>query len=222
MKVGTDALLLGSLAEFNDPSSLLDLGTGTGVLSLMIAQRYPGLQVTALECDPLASTDARFNFEQEAFPTCSFNLLETDLRVWQSEQTFDAIISNPPYFGNSFKSQNTSRNTARHTDDTLSFSDLVNCVSQCLSEVGLFWVILPHEEQAAFEELCRKTGLFLQKNTTINGKPDHPVRVVLAFSRQQSVCSETMITVRDSTGNYTKEYIQLTREYHAKDLSVAK
>lgn len=222
MKVGTDALLLGSLAEFNHPSSLLDLGTGTGVLSLMLAQRYPGLQVTAIERDPLACTDAQFNFSQQAFPSNNFELIEADIRDWQATTTFDAIISNPPYFGNSYKSENTARNTARHTDDTLSFSDLATSVCRHLSDTGIFWCILPYHEKNNFIELCMHSGLFARKIITINGKPGNPVRVVFAFSRESGDCPEAFITVRNNDGAYTQEYIELTRAYHAKDLSHTK
>lgn len=219
MKVGTDALLLGSLAQFHHPHSLLDLGTGTGVLALMIAQRYPDLQITALETDPFACEDARHNFAQGAFPECHFELVEADIRHWQSEKKYDAIVSNPPYFGNSFKSSDTSRNTARHSDDTLSFPELIRCVYLHLAENGLFWVILPATEASTLTELCNESGLTKRNTVHLFGKPDHLVRVVMAFSKESGDHVHTQLTVRDHTGKYTPEYIELTRAYHAKDLS---
>lgn len=222
MKVGTDALLLGSIATFDQPASLLDLGTGTGVLSLMIAQRYRGIRVTALECDKAAFEDAQFNFSEQPFTDCSFELIEADIRTWKSDQTYDAIISNPPYFENSFKSADTSRNRARHTDDTLGFDDLIQSVNSYLSPEGTFWVILPHNEQTTFPQHCENVGLFVRNSILIHGKPNHPVRIILAIKRQQGTCEEKTLTVRDADGNYTAEYIALTREYHAKDLSARK
>lgn len=222
MKVGTDALLLGSIATFDHPSSLLDLGTGTGVLSLMIAQRHPDIQVTALECDPAACEDARFNFSQHTFSGCSFELVETDIRSWNSSDLFDAIVSNPPYFGNSFKSTDSSRNRARHTDDTLSFEELIQSAGKHLTTNGTFWVILPHNEASNFQQQCENAGLFVRNRVNVMGKPGHPVRVILALKHKSGPCSHSELTVRDEKGHYTSEYIRLTRDYHAKDLSAGK
>jgi len=217
MKIGTDALLLGSLCTFNDARTLLDIGTGTGVLSMMLAQRFNPDSITALEINSEAVKDARFNFEQSPFKT-EFNLLHQDLRVWNTEARFDGIISNPPFFENSSKSESNERNTARHTDD-LPFDVLFSACSALLSETGRFWIIVPTTSRESSSMYAEAAQLYLNELIHIHGKLNRPVRIILAFSKQQSIVKERTLTVRDETGNYTNEYIELTRDFHSVDLA---
>ncbi len=221
MKVGTDAMILGSICTFpQSPKNLLDIGTGTGVLSLMLAQRFHSLLVTAVEIDQSAADDALHNFHHSPFAN-RFNLLHEDVRLLKTEESFDAIISNPPFFENSSKSESEQRNLARHTD-SLPYAELLQIASSRLAPEGLFWIIVPHE---SFDLLCdigKEHALFLFHRSIIHGKPNKPVRAVIAFSKTASPSTSDELTIRDDSGNYTASYINLTRPFHAVDLTKQK
>jgi len=221
MKVGTDAMILGSICTFlESPKNILDIGTGTGVISLMLAQRFKPERITAIEIDEAASKDAQYNFNESNFPT-TFNLIHQDIRLMKLDLTFDAIISNPPFFENSSKSISDQRNLARHTDN-LSYADLMEAVASRLTNTGLFWVIVPYE---VFDFLCnlgKDFGLSVFQYITIYGKPDKPIRSVVAFSKTIHQLTTDNLTIRDAFGNYTDSYIELTKSFHSVDLSQKK
>lgn len=214
-------MILGSICTFpRSPKNLLDIGTGTGVLSLMLAQRFHSLSVTAVEIDQSAADDALYNFHHSPFAN-RFNLLHEDIRLLKTEESFDAIISNPPFFENSSKSESEQRNLARHTD-SLPYADLLQIASSRLAPQGLFWIIVPHE---LFDLLCdigKEHALFLFHHSIIHGKPNKPVRAVIAFSKTASPSTYDELTIRDDSGNYTTSYIDLTRPFHAVDLTKQK
>ncbi len=218
MKVGTDAMVLGSICFFpQPPKNILDIGTGTGVLSLMLAQRFGPLTITAVEIDPSAADDAAYNFSKSPFSS-KLTLLNEDIRSLETTALFEAIISNPPFFENSSKSESGQRNLARHTD-SLPYSDLLRIAATFLAPDGLFWVIVPYE---AFDLLCslgKENDLSLAHNVVIYGKPGKPVRMVIAFSKMAAEPTTAELIVRDTSGNYTESYIGLTRLFHAVDLS---
>jgi tRNA1Val (adenine37-N6)-methyltransferase len=218
MKVGTDAMILGSICTFREsPKNILDIGTGTGVLSLMLAQRFQPERITAVEIDEAASKDAQYNFNKSNFLT-TFNLVNEDIRLMQTDLTFDAIISNPPFFENSSKSTSDQRNLARHTDK-LSYEDLIETAASKLSSTGLFWVIVPYE---LFNFICNlgiNNSLSVFQHITIFGKPDKPIRSVIAFSKSTYQLTPAELTIRDAFGNYTDAYIELTKSFHSVDLS---
>ncbi|MBI3238865.1 MAG: methyltransferase [Flavobacteriia bacterium] len=218
MKVGTDSMILGSICTFlESPKNILDIGTGTGVLSLMLAQRFEPETITAVEIDEAASKDAQYNFNESNFLT-TFNLVTEDIRLMKTDLTFDAIISNPPFFENSSKSLSNQRNLARHTDN-LSYIDLLEIVASRLTNSGLFWVIVPYE---VFDLLCdigNDYDLSVFQYITIYGKPDKPIRSVIAFSKSPHQLTTGELTIRDAFGNYTEAYIELTKSFHSVDLS---
>lgn len=217
MKVGTDAMVLGALCRFDQPKHVLDIGTGTGVLSLMVAQRFQPETITAVELESAAAGDARFNFKQSPFST-QFELLEQDVRELPDDRLFDGIITNPPFFVHSSKSDSAERNRARHTDD-LPFSDLMDCCARLLSDSGLLWMIVPTEARIPLEALGKARELFLRECIVIHGKPDTPVRVVLAFGKAPAEPKHAQLTIRTAAGHYTDAYFDLTREFHNVDLT---
>ncbi|ASS48388.1 MAG: hypothetical protein A3D31_08510 [Candidatus Fluviicola riflensis] len=218
MKVGTDAMVLGSICTFpKSPKNLLDIGTGTGVLSLMLAQRFKPNTITAVEIDQSASNDALYNFSQSPFSS-KLTLVNEDIRFLNTTESFEAIISNPPFFENSSKSDSGQRNLARHTD-YLSYLALLQIAASLLTSDGLLWIIVPFESFSLLCNLGKKNGLFVFHSVTINGKPDKPIRMVIAFSKTASASTTAELTIRDNSGNYTESYIDLTRSFHAVDLS---
>ncbi|MDH4473309.1 MAG: methyltransferase [Fluviicola sp.] len=218
MKVGTDAMILGSICTFpKSPKNILDIGTGTGVLSLMLAQRFEPTTITAVEIDQSASDDALFNFSKSPFSS-KLNLVNKDIRLLKPGELFDAIISNPPFFENSSKSESDQRNLARHTDN-LAYQELLQIVASNLTSDGLFWVIVPYE---SFHSLCdfgKENAMYVSHSIIIYGKPNKPIRVVIAFSKTAAQSTTSELTIRDDFGKYTEAYIELTRQFHAVDLS---
>lgn len=218
MKVGTDAMILGSICTFpNPPKTLLDIGAGTGVLSLMLAQRFESTTITAVEIDHSASDDAFYNFNQSPFSD-RLNLVTKDIRLLTKLESFDAIISNPPFFENSSKSESHRRNLARHTDN-LTYQDLLQLVASHLTSDGFFWVIVPYESFNSLCDLAKANALYTAHSVVIYGKPNKAIRVVVSFSKTESESTIDELTIRDGFGNYTESYIELTRQFHAVDLS---
>lgn len=217
MKVGTDSMILGALSHFQHPKSLLDVGTGTGVLSLMLAQRYPEALIHAIETDDGAAIDAGYNFAESPFAE-RLQLFQADFNTFTTQQRYDGIISNPPYFENSYKSNSHERNTARHTD-TLSYSDLCTRCASMLAANGCFQVILPTESTAGFIQHATNAGMHLHSRIRIFGKPGKEVRTIMAFTLSAvTEITEHTFTVRDEKGQYSPEYKKATAAFHGVSL----
>lgn len=219
MKVGTDAMLLGSLVSLADqPTTVLDIGTGTGVLALMMAQRSERALVMALEIDELACHEAEENFKASPWSNRLASIHEDVLEI-EFDSKFDLIVSNPPYYENSLLSENDRTSRAKHAE-FLPVDSLLRKVKELLASDGSFWVIIPFENTSTWIELAKIHDLFLSHSTSIIGKEGQgEKRSVLAFGRNQSETMSTQLTVRDSNNNYSKEYIELTKEFHDRDLS---
>ncbi|MFK7785860.1 MAG: tRNA1(Val) (adenine(37)-N6)-methyltransferase [Crocinitomicaceae bacterium] len=218
MKVGTDAMLLGAIVEAKDPRSILDIGTGTGVIALMMAQRFSEAQVVGIEIDAVACDEASENFENSSWNN-HLSALNEDVLEHEFNQQFDLIVSNPPYYENSLLSENDRVSRAKHAE-FLPVNQLLRKVVTLLSEDGTFWVIVPFENTQSWIETSDSNGLFLIHSISIIGKEGQgEKRSVLAFSRNQAEPVYKKITVRNSNNHYTKEYIELTKEFHDRDLS---
>ena len=215
MKVGTDSMLLGSLTCAEDPLKILDIGAGTGVLALMMAQKFPNAAITAVELDEFAAMDCERNFAQSSWSD-RLTLVKTDLFQFDPSEKFDLIISNPPFFENSLKNPGKSKALARHTD-SLPLDKLIEKVSSLLSERGVFWVILPWDNAEKIIQLATHSGLYLGSRIDIEGKPASPVRIVieLKFGVPEEM-KTSRICIRNSEGLYTEEYRALTRDFHNK------
>lgn len=216
LKVGTDAMLLGSLCEWEKPKRLLDIGTGTAVLVLMCSQRFSFEQIVALEIEPNAAKEAELNAKNSPFPS-PITVVLSSVQDYQPEQLFDAIISNPPFFENSLKNENEQLGLARHTD-ALSYSDLVSNISRLLSENGRAWMILPNSSEDTLAELAKQNKLFINRLIRLEGKPGKHVRTIFSLSKQEQEMIVSRFTIRDETGNYTSEYKVVTREFHDREL----
>lgn len=213
MKVGTDAMVFGALAEFEGEGKALDVGTGTGVLSLMIAQRFPGLLIDAIEIDDDAFEEAQQNVFNSPFSQ-QINVIRGDFTQHGFEGSYDLIFSNPPYFENAFLSGKAKKNMARHTD-SLDFRILCEKASRLLHPEGELQLILPHDTRAQITQIALQNELFLRKAITVNGKENQPVRCIFFFSKiQVNPVEEQVFTVRNADGSYTEEYKQLTLDFH--------
>ncbi|WP_111669321.1 tRNA1(Val) (adenine(37)-N6)-methyltransferase [Algoriphagus litoralis] len=208
MKISTDAVLLGGLAEVSNPRRILDIGTGTGVIALMLAQRFPQAKVTAIELDEDAAAQALENFEESQFSD-RLILLQGRFQDFSVDEKFDLIVSNPPFFPDHLKSPDAKRNKALHTDE-LSFEELINNASAQLSEEGSFWVILPPRQMKILVDLAEKAGLNLNATTRVKDQETKPVhREICEFSFQSMGKKEVELVLKDADSQYSGSYMRL-------------
>lgn len=208
MKVSTDAVLLGSLASADQPVKILDIGTGTGILALMLAQRFPNAMTTAVEIDKETAKQAGENFRESRFAD-RINLFQGRIQDFVDGAHFDLIVSNPPFFPDHLKSSDPQRNRALHTDE-LSFSELVDKVSRLLTDRGVFWVILPPRQLLDLTYLAAVVGLQPFFQMKIKDSPSKPVyREICGFSRSASSKTESSLSLKDENGAYSETYAKL-------------
>ena len=219
MKIGTDGVLLGAWAPIdNNPFSILDIGTGTGIIALMLAQRSGATQIDALEIDEDAYEQATDNFENSPWNDRLFCFhAALDEFIEEPEDEYDLIISNPPFYTEDYKSDNEQRDLARFSD-AMPFEDLIEAADLLLSENGIFAVIIPFKEEERFIDLCAEVELFPVKATRVKGSPTTPiVRSLLAFKRYElSVLEADELIIEINRHEYTDEYIELTKDFYLK------
>ena len=218
MKVGTDGVLLGAWASLGKkPKSILDIGTGTGLIALQLAQRSDAEIIDAIEIEDAAFEEAVLNFEQSSWGDRLYcyhaSLAEF---VEEIEDKYDLIISNPPFYTEQYKSESVKRNQARFTD-ALPFEELISSVVALLSENGSFHVIIPFTEEENFVLLASKYNLFVNQRCRVRGNLTSSFkRSMLEFSFQKTEIEETAITIEIKRHEYTKEYMQLVKDFYLK------
>lgn len=216
MKVSTDAVVLGALARAShQPGNILDIGTGTGVLALMMAQKYPVADIDAVEIDKEAFEQARQNV--------SSNKLGINITVHQQAfqefgssniEQYDLIITNPPYYSGQLQSIQTNINLARH-EKGLNFTDLWTGIDRLLKTEGVLWLILPPNEMEDFKSLGKEIGFYSNSQTLLQDRENSKVhRVIASFTRKKPNQPEkTFLVIKDANNAYTTEYIDLLRDY---------
>ncbi|MCZ8196181.1 MAG: methyltransferase [Flavobacterium sp.] len=219
MKIGTDGVLLGAWCPIdNNPFSVLDIGAGTGILSLMLAQRSNAEQIDSLEIDEEAYEQCVENFENSPWSDRLFCFhAGLDEFVDDPEDEYDIIISNPPFYSEDYKTDNSQRDLARF-QDALPFKDLIEAADLLLSENGIFAVIIPYKEEAKFIDLCIEIELYPVKVTRVKGSHTTPiVRSLLAFKRYElSVLTADELVIEINRHEYTDDYINLTKDFYLK------
>ncbi|NHM06675.1 methyltransferase [Flavobacterium sp. CYK-4] len=219
MKVGTDGVLLGAWAPIDHhPNSILDIGAGTGIIALMLAQRTAADQVDALEIDEDAYEQCVENFENSPWADRLFCFhAGLDEFIDEPEDQYDLIVSNPPFYSEDYKTDNPQRDLARF-QDALPFEDLVEAAQLLLSETGTFAVIIPFKEEEKFIALCAQVELFPVKVTRVKGSHTTPiVRSLLAFKRyEMPVLEADELVIEISRHEYTDDYISLTKDFYLK------
>lgn len=219
MKVGTDGVLLGAWAPVNhNPFSVLDIGAGTGIIALMLAQRTNAQQIDALEIDEDAYEQATDNFENSLWGDRLFCFhAGLDEFIDEPEDEYDLIVSNPPFYSEDYKTESEQRDLARF-QDAMPFEQLIEAADLLLSENGLFCVIIPYKEKQNFIALAKESELYPQKITHVKGTPTSEIkRSLLAFGRNEILEVEiNELTIETSRHIYTPEYIELTKEFYLK------
>ena len=214
MKVGTDAVLLGSWVEVKPTDWVLDIGTGCGVLPLILAQRGIA-KVHAVDLDEASALEAAQNFQASQWNRQLF-AFHADIRKFTMQCAYDLIISNPPFFINSFKCDADRRNQARHTDTSLAFSDLIATVRRLLKPDGRFALVLPVRESHDFLPLAEYENLYLYSKENIipiEGKEPNRVNLELCFGKPDSF-HETELIIRHEDGTFTDGYQERVKDFY--------
>lgn len=220
MKVGTDGVLLGVLAPTIDSGRILDIGTGTGLVGIMLSQRCPQAMVTGVELDANAAKQAEENATSTGWNIKIINKSIQDFSS-QCEEKFDLIVSNPPYFINSLKAPEKNRNTARHTDE-LSFEELIESAEKLLSEEGKFSVIIPYSEEENFIGIANKRNLIAVSSVRIIPKVGKdPKRSVITFCKCKNKINcninvTELVIEKEERHCYSDEFKKLTADFYLK------
>lgn len=249
MKVGTDALLLGAWAEVPaamlpdtpqekpQTSTILDIGCGTGILSLMLAQRTTSaVMLDAVELDNAAATQAKDNVRQSPWAD-RVRVIERDILTYPDScdhphrRRYQLIISNPPFFADALVSKDQQRAKARHTD-SLSFADLLATATMLLAEDGVFSLILPCDPAEQLLQLALASGWYLQRHTLVSTLPGKaPIRTLFSLRRSQQLIAPTPIptspdeaqnmdedtlVIHQADGSYSEQYRWLLRDFYLK------
>jgi len=235
MKVGTDGVLLGAWCSLDDePESVLDIGSGTGLIALMLAQRSDAETIDAVELDSQAYEQTVENFERSDWGDRLFcyhsSFQEFSQEMAEEEEQYDLIISNPPFYTDRFETQDEARNKARFTS-ALSFEDLIAGVNQLLSPSGRFATIIPFKEEQTFVNLAKESNWFLSRVCRVKGTETSEVkRSLLEFCPstyfdsaqqpslrvQKAETVEEELVIETSRHHYTQKYKELTRDFYLR------
>ena len=218
MKVGTDGVLLGAWADVQDAKEILDIGAGTGVIAIMLAQRKSDAKVDAVEIDSSACRTAEQNMRNSPFSN-RLNSFEEPIQDYAkiTRKEYDLIVCNPPFFTGGTLSAQTSRNEVRHTIK-LPNGELLSSVRRLLKKNGKFCVILPFIEGLRFKELARNYNFHCSKVTQVKSKKEKPVeRLLLQFEKSNlpEITNELIIQF-EKRNDFTPDYIDLTKEFYLK------
>lgn len=221
MKVGTDAVLLGAWCNVDNPNNkesrtaakALDIGSGTGIISMMIAQRNQHLIIDGIDVDHDSVVQAKENVKQSSF--CNqISIVEADFTNAEFKSKYDFIISNPPYYEEEVFCPDENRNNARHTT-SLPFDLLVNKVAHLLNNEGVFSVIIPFKAAESFITKCSDNKLYLIRRTDIYTNPNKASkRSLLAFSPTQNTLVYDALYIRNEKNEYTQEFLTLTKDFY--------
>lgn len=216
MKVGTDAVLLGAWVLPNGSQNILDIGTGTGIIALMIAQKSSA-NIIAIDIDENAVIQAKQNVLESKFAN-QINVQLSSFQTFANSATikFNLIVTNPPYFEQSYKSSDEQRSQARHAD-VLPFEELLDGVKKILDIKGKFCLILPRIEAEKFTLLAEKKGFQLSKLLRVKSRADKDLakRHIMQFEFKATEFSENTLIIEDGDRHqYTPDYIALTKDYY--------
>ena len=213
MKVGTDGTLLGAWVKANNPQQVLDIGTGTGLIAMMMAQRFENANIKALELDIDASQQAAENFQNTKWSDRLF-LEHISFQEFQHTASFDLIVSNPPYFENNLKNSDKKRTKARHTD-TLSFESLIEGSAKLLSESGSLAIIIPSGIKSNIEKIAKNYQLHLNRLCWVKGNDKKPIkRALLQFSFREYPLDENTLIIEKERHVYTDKYTELCKDFY--------
>ena len=212
MKVGTDGVLLGAWTDCSSASHILDIGTGSGLIALMLAQRS-GAAIDALDIDEGACRQTEFNVKNSKFKD-RIHVIHSDLKDFTPNKKYDLIVSNPPYFSNSLQAPDKQRNLARH-NHTLSFEKLIEKSANLLTENGMIALILPSDAGDIIHSCAVNNGLFLSRKTLVSPKLETPPkRVLVEYSKINKIPEISELYIEKKRHVYSEEFRKLTEEFY--------
>lgn len=215
MKIGTDGILIGAWVNVSKKFRALDIGSGTGIITIMLCQRNLNLELDSIELSANAIMDAKINIEN-----CNWSdrikLFHQDLKKFHPDSNYDLIVSNPPYFKKSLQPSNSERSKARHQND-LKLEDILKFSKQHLTKDGSLNIILPFEQKSEAIEIAKKHGLNAIRECAVYPKPNKaPHRILIEFSRieNKQMIKESLVIEKAGRHNYSEDYKKLTREFY--------
>jgi tRNA1Val (adenine37-N6)-methyltransferase len=215
MKINTDGVLLGAIAAGDNPGRILDVGTGTGVIALMLAQRFIDTKIEAVEIDVSAAETAAKNFKNSVFNE-RLQIFPSNIETFfdeHPENKYDLIISNPPFYLNSLESPKEKKTLAKHTDADF-FEGLMKGIAEHLSPKGLCWLILPVQTATLIKDLAKQNGLYQHKSIAIQSfENSEPHREIVCFGFGDIPTEITILTIYKAINIYTVAYKQLLQPY---------
>ncbi len=212
MKVGTDAVLLGSWVNCTNSKTILDVGTGCGVIALMLAQRCTA-SIHAIDIHRPSVIEAEMNFKNSDWNN-RLTLQNIAFQQFRNDFRYDLIVSNPPFFRNCLKVNEPARNNARH-DDTLPFEALIEAVKLNLADDGIFALVLPVAEFYVFERLAGNSNLFPERRLIVQTRRNKPaLRILAEFRTRHRPCTDSSIDIYDENGSFTSAYKMLTKDFY--------
>ena len=215
MKVGTDGVLLGAWADVSHARRVLDVGTGTGLIALMVAQRCQQATIVAVDIDADAIKQATENVRNSPWSERIMPILE-DVCTYASETSFDTIVSNPPYFIDSLKCPDIQRNLARHTD-SLDLASLLGKVYELLTPDGRFSIILPADQHDVFVEIAEQKGLYPSRCTSVITRPGlPPKRFLMELCKAKKEVQSDRLVVELDRHVYSEEFTDLVKDFYLK------
>ena len=214
MKVGTDGVLLGAWIESSNPQYILDVGTGTGLIALMMAQRFTDASIEAIEIDPDSACEAANNVRASSWSN-RIKIIQADFLLWESTGSYDLILCNPPYFKNSLLPPRAERSTARH-EHFLPLSELIRKSSRLLTANGSLAIVIPAGRLSDVEEASRASGLYLNKILQVRGARKAPVKRLLIRLDKNFLPMETkeLVIEPEQRGVFSEEYRQLVCDFY--------
>lgn len=211
MKVGTDGVLLGAWASCENQNTILDVGCGTGLITLMLAQRNNNSSITGIDIDKAASKEAQLNTNNSDWEE-RITIKNSSLQDFYYKEKFDLIVSNPPFFACNESIQR--RDVARRTN-SLSFRQLIQYSAGLLAESGILSVIIPKESETDFSSIVEDYNLYCNRACYIKGNETSKVkRVMMEFTFFKSKTQTEFLTIERSRHQYTKKYIELCKDFY--------
>ena len=216
MKVGTDGVLLGAWTKPSSyPHQILDIGTGTGLVAIMLAQRFSRSQIHAVDIDLASAEEALFNAQSSPWSE-RLNITHCALQDYNPSNKYDLIVSNPPYFRNTTLSNDKSRALARN-NVALSLDYLIEKSYDLLHENGELALIVPSNEFETIQSLAVKFNFYIIKLCWIKGNhQSHIKRLLIALSKNKKILEENSLTIENSRHNYTEDYKMLCQDFYLK------
>ncbi|KOY86069.1 hypothetical protein AD998_07845 [bacterium 336/3] len=215
MKVSTEACILGAYSHLDAPKTILDIGSGTGLLALMLAQRYSESQITTVEIESSAFLQAQENIINSAFSE-QIRCIHQSIQEFSSQvdYKYDMIVSNPPFYENHLLSGNKEQDKALH-QETLNFKEIIDTVKKHLESKGIFWLILPPYQMEQFVSLAQESQLYLKNTLEIFHSPRHPLfRKICSFIFYEIKPSQNVLYIKDKLENYTENFKNLLKDFY--------